>query len=100
MVYTYILLSLKDKHFYTGSTNDLRKRFNAHNKGLVASTKGRQPFELIYYEACINDHDARVREKYLKSGMGKRYIKNRLKRFLSLTGLTKLNIRKDYHARR
>ncbi|MCX6723502.1 MAG: GIY-YIG nuclease family protein, partial [Candidatus Staskawiczbacteria bacterium] len=40
----------------------------------------------IYYEACLNDGDARSREKYLKTGIGKRYIKNRLKRFLSLTG--------------
>ena len=49
-------------------------------------TKNRGPFELIYYEASKNETDARSREKYLKSGMGKRYIKNRLKRFLSLTG--------------
>lgn len=41
---------------------------------------------LIYYEACLNEQDARYREKYLKSGLGKRYLKNRLKSFLSLTG--------------
>lgn len=41
---------------------------------------------LIYYEACSDEQDARSREKYLKSGPGKRYINNRLKRFLSLTG--------------
>jgi len=52
----------------------------------VPSTKGRGPFELIYYEMCLNKDDAVAREKYLKSGMGKRYLKNRLKRFLSLTG--------------
>ena len=86
MFYTYVLQSLKDKKWYTGSTNNLRKRFKDHNEGKVYSTKGRGPFILIYYEACLNDHDARVREKYLKSGMGKRYLKNRLKRFLSLTG--------------
>ena len=40
----------------------------------------------VYYEACLNKLDAMAREKYLKSGMGKRYIKNRLKRFLPLTG--------------
>jgi len=44
------------------------------------------PFELIYYEACLNEQDAFAREKYLESGMGKRYLKNRLRRFLSLTG--------------
>lgn len=86
MFYVYVLQSSKDSHFYTGSTNDLRKRFSQHNNREVYSTKGRGPFILIYYEACINEKDARVREKYLKTGMGKRYIKNRLKRFLSLTG--------------
>lgn len=71
---------------YTGYTNDLRKRFNQHNSSEVYSTKNRGPFNLIYYEACLNEQDAKSREKYLKTGMGKRYFKNRLKRFLSLTG--------------
>jgi len=86
MNYVYVLRSLKDGGLYTGWTNNLRKRFKEHNDGKVKSTKGRCPFILIYYEACINRLDALDREKYLKSGMGKRYIKNRLKRFLSLTG--------------
>jgi len=86
MWYTYILQSNKDKRWYTGCATDLRKRFKEHNDGLAPSTKGRGPFKLIYYEACINKDDAFAREKYLKSGMGKRYLKNRLKRFLSLTG--------------
>jgi len=77
---------MKDGKFYTGYTIDLRRRFNEHNSNRVFSTKGRGPFRLIYYEACINEDDAKGREKYLKSGMGKRYLKNRLKRFLSLTG--------------
>ncbi|MDP3993820.1 MAG: GIY-YIG nuclease family protein [Candidatus Doudnabacteria bacterium] len=86
MVFTYVLRSKKDRLWYTGSTEDLRKRFLLHNSNKIVSTKGRGPFELIYYEACLNDHDARIREKYLKSGPGKRYLRNRLKRFLSLTG--------------
>ncbi len=86
MYYTDIIQSEKDKKFYTGSTKDLRKRFNEHNSGKVSSTKNRGPFMLIYYEACLNGHDARYREKYLKSGFGKRYLKSRLKSFLSLTG--------------
>jgi len=85
MWYTYLLQSNKDNLWYTGCSNDLRKRFKEHNNGLVTSTKGRGPFKLIYYEACSNKNDAFAREKYLKSGMGKRYIRNRLKRFLSLT---------------
>ena len=86
MYYTYVLRSQNDDKWYTGSTNNLRKRFNEHNSGKNRSTKGRGPFQMIYYEACINEHDARVRETYLKTGMGKRFIKNRLKRFLSLNG--------------
>jgi len=44
------------------------------------------PWKLIYYEACLDEGDSLAREKYLKSGPGKAYIKNRLKRFLTLTG--------------
>jgi putative endonuclease len=87
MKYVYVIQSLESNRWYTGSTNDLRKRFNQHNEGKSTWTRKRGPWKLIYYEACLNEEDARAREKYLKSGMGKRYLKNRLKRFLSLTGL-------------
>jgi len=86
MFYTYVLQSKQDNNLYTGATNDLQKRFTMHNSDNVVATKGRGPFKLIYYEACLNQQDAYTREKYLKSGMGKRYIKNRIKRFLFLTG--------------
>ena len=86
MFYTYVLQSNKSGKLYTGATKDLQKRFKQHCSNEVTVTKHRGPFTLIYYEACINQKDAYHREKYLKSGMGKRYIKNRLKRFLSLTG--------------
>lgn len=83
MFYVYILLSLKDKNWYTGYSNDLKRRFTDHNKGLVYATRKRRPFQLIYYEASMNGHDAMMRERYLKSGMGKRYLKNRLKFFFN-----------------
>jgi putative endonuclease len=86
MFYIYVIRSTKDKRWYTGLTQDLRKRFKEHNNNKIFSTKGRGPFEIVYYEACINEQDAQIREKYLKSGFGKRYLKNRLKRFLSPTG--------------
>jgi len=85
MFYTYVIKNKKGNRLYTGSTNDLRKRFNQHNEGKSTWTKKRGPWNLICYETCLNEEDARSREKYLKSGMGKRYLKNRLKRFLSLT---------------
>ena len=85
MFYAYVLQSKKDSKWYIESARDLQKRFKQHNEGKVPSTKGRGPFEVIYCEACLNMQDAFAREKYLKSGMGKRYLKNCLKRFLSLT---------------
>lgn len=85
MFYTYILMN-KNNQLYTGFTYDLRKRFKEHNDKKSAYTKYRGPYKLIYYEACLNENDARQREKYLKSGTGKRFIKSRLKRFLSRTG--------------
>jgi len=76
--YTYLLKSKKDGRLYTGFTNDLRKRLLQHNEGKSLYTKGRGPFYIIYYEACLLEKKARSRELYLKSGMGKRYLKNRL----------------------
>ncbi len=80
--YVYVLLSKKDNLFYTGYTNDVQSRIEEHNSGKVQSTKFRTPLILIYWEGCLNQQDATRREKYLKSGNGKTYLKNRLKNFL------------------
>ena len=79
MQYVYVLRSTKDAKWYTGCTEDLLMRFNEHNDGKVSSTKGRGPFELVYYEASLNSEDAFAREKYLKSGYGRQWIKNQVK---------------------
>jgi len=83
LYYTYVLYSKKDGNFYTGFTQDLKQRFEQHNKGKVESTKDRRPLELVYYEACLNRSDATHREKYLKTYHGKAYIKRRLKSYLT-----------------
>jgi len=80
---TYVLQSKLDKNFYVGYTTNLRKRLEEHNSGKVKSTNSRRPFDLIYYEVCHNQTDSLHREKYLKSSYGKRYIKNRLKNYLT-----------------
>lgn len=80
--YVYVLYSLKDNGFYVGFTPTIRARLAKHKKGLVFSTKSRLPVILMYYEVCRFQKDARAREKYLKSGMGKRYLQNRLKNHL------------------
>ncbi len=66
MYYLYILKSKKDGNLYTGSTNDLKRRFSEHNGGKVSSTKSQIPYILIYYESYANENDARRREFALK----------------------------------
>ena len=83
MYYVYVLRSIKDKYLYTGCTNDLKERFQLHNKGKVYSTKRRLPMELIYYEAFINKQDAFAREQWLKTGWGRNQLNNILKNFLA-----------------
>jgi putative endonuclease len=85
MYYAYAIQSKKDKQFYTGFVRDLQNRLREHDADRVSSTKERVSFEFIYYEGCLNEQDALAREKYLKSGIGKQFLKNRLRRFLSLT---------------
>jgi putative endonuclease len=81
--YVYVLRSLTDHQFYVGLTRDLPQRVQQHNNGLVTSTRKRVPFELVYWEGRLSESDAAQREKYLKSAWGKRYIKTRLRRYLT-----------------
>jgi putative endonuclease len=83
MYYTYILQSEQDSKFYAGFAQNLKLRFEQHNKGQVESTKDRLPLKLIYYEACINKDDATKREKYFKTYNGKILLKKRLKSYLT-----------------
>ncbi len=78
MYFTYVLQSERDSKLYIGFTKDLRSRLTQHDNGEVRSTSVRRPLSLIYYEACLNEIDAIEREKYLKTGYGRRYIRNRL----------------------
>lgn len=79
--YTYVLLSLKDEEYYIGYTNNLKKRLEEHNSGKNFSTKPRMPLKLIYFEACLNEDDAKQREKYFKNTIGRRYLSKRLRNF-------------------
>ena len=82
MRYVYLLQSLKDQDLYTGYTSDLRRRFREHTGGKVTSTRDRRPLKLIYYEAYLLEADAKGRERFLKSGAGKRYLRKQLKHYL------------------
>ncbi|OGH24955.1 MAG: hypothetical protein A3B47_02540 [Candidatus Levybacteria bacterium RIFCSPLOWO2_01_FULL_39_24] len=79
MFYVYVLKSTSRKFLYTGCTNDLRGRFREHNEKMVKSTSPYAPFDIIYYEASLSEIDAYRREKYLKTRLGKSYLRKRLK---------------------
>jgi putative endonuclease len=81
--YIYILRSDKDNNYYVCYTENLKLRFEQHTKGQVSSTKERRPLTLIYSEACLSKKDAIHREKYLKTYLGRMFLKNRLKSYLT-----------------
>jgi len=74
MFYVYILQSIKDNKLYIGYSSNLKQRIDEHSRGIVTSTKNRRPMVLIYYEAYRAEKDARVREIFLKTGQGRKFI--------------------------
>jgi putative endonuclease len=77
MFYTYVL-RCGDGDLYIGSTGDLRRRIDEHQAGRVTATASRLPVALEYYEACLSEGRALLREKQLKTGFGRAYLKRRL----------------------
>lgn len=74
--FVYALKSLKDGRIYVGFTEDLERRIKEHNSGKTSSTKAWTPWLLWYSEKVSTRIEARNREKYLKSGIGKEYLKS------------------------
>lgn len=78
MYYVYIIQSQKDKSHYVGSTADLKKRLQEHNRGEVKYTSSKTPYKLVWYCAFRNKKKAIDFEKYLKQGSGFAFMKKRL----------------------
>ena len=77
MFFVYVIRSYVDGRFYVGFTRDVVKRLKEHNSGKTQSTKGYTPWQLFFLEEYESRIAARKREVYLKSGIGKEYIKNK-----------------------
>ena len=75
MVFVYVLKSINQYRFYVGMTADVENRLKEHNAGRTKSTKGYRPWMLLFTEEFSTRTEARGREKYLKSGIGKEFIK-------------------------
>ncbi len=76
MYTVYALKSIERNYIYVGLTNNLERRYLEHNEGREKTTKPYRPFKLLYSEQAIDRIEARKREKYLKSGSGKEFLKS------------------------
>jgi len=86
MYYVYVLKgTLNDKgSFYIGYCRNLKKRLKRHNRGEVKTTAKYDKIRLVYYEACLDKKDAYKRERQLKTGFGRGYLKRRLENYLNM----------------
>jgi len=71
MFYVYVLQSMKDETRYVGMSQNPTERLKEHNQGESKFTKGHRPYKLIYQEVCKTRQEAREKEKYYKSGVGR-----------------------------
>ena len=76
--FAYVLASEKDRKFYYGYTKDLEQRLKDHNRGKTRALIGRLPVKLLYFEECASKKEAKEKEKYFKSGIGREYIKRKI----------------------
>ena len=76
MYYVYAIKSLNRNYLYVGISRDVERRLKEHNRGYNRTTKPYKPFILLYSEQFETRKQAREREKYLKSGAGKEYLKS------------------------
>jgi putative endonuclease len=76
MYFVYVISSEARKYIYVGITNNLDRRIDEHNRGYNKTTRAYRPFKLIFTEEFTTRTAAREREKYLKSGFGKEFLKS------------------------
>ncbi len=70
MYYVYVLRSLKDLGYYTGSSENPEGRLVAHNSGSVSATRNRRPLVIVHSEAYVTRAEAVSRERQIKSFKG------------------------------
>lgn len=76
MYWVYVIKSIQRNYTYVGLTSNLERRLNDHNAGKNKTTKPYRPYNLVHTEEFSTRSDARSREKYLKSGVGREFIKS------------------------
>ena len=75
MYTVYAIKSDYRNYIYVGLTSNLANRILRHNRGYEKTTKPYRPFRVIYTEEYLTRIQARKREKYFKSGVGKEFLR-------------------------
>src|SRR3989338_3970338 len=75
ITYVYVLQSIQKTYIYVGLTHNVQERYKRHQNGREKTTRSYKPFNIILIEEYATRQEARIREKYLKSGCGKEWIK-------------------------
>jgi len=75
----YIVKSKDHDWYYIGMSQNPFDRLKSHNSGKVRSTKYKKPYEILLIEEFDSLKKARTREKYYKTGFGKKVWMKRLK---------------------
>ncbi len=78
MFYAYVIKSVNHDFYYKGHCKNLLIRLQQHNSGMTISIKPYLPFTLVYFEEFETEPEAILREKYLKSAAGRRFLKTKL----------------------
>ena len=75
MFCAYVIQSIASHNFYKGHCENLEARLIQHNSGKVKTTKSFKPWKFIYFEKFETRAQAIAREKYFKTGAGRRFLK-------------------------
>jgi putative endonuclease len=80
MYYVYVILSLSKGSYYTGHTAVIERRLAEHNNGVSFFTRKKGPWKLVYQESFATRSEAMMRERYLKTGAGRDFIKRTIEK--------------------
>jgi len=76
MFFVYAIKSEIRNYIYVGLTDNINRRFGEHQSGKNKTTKPYRPFKIVLTEIFETREEARKREKYLKSGVGKEFLRS------------------------
>ena len=75
MFYVYVLKSLTDGKLYIGQSEHFERRLAEHQAGMARYTRGRGPWSVILTEEYLTRAEAMGRERFLKTGQGRVFLK-------------------------